>query len=230
MPDAMRLSVLIVEDHDALRELTQDFLLSLGHEVRGAPDGETMDELMALSPPDIVVLDVNLPGEDGHSICARLRAARPALGIVMLTARASVVDRVNGYDHGADVYLAKPTAMEELAAAILSLGRRMRPSAEATGLTLVEDSREITGPGGRASLSEAELRMMRALLQAPGRQLEHWQLLEVLGLDAGAEAKAALEVRMVRLRKKLAQAGAADSALQAQRGVGYRLAIPVVVR
>lgn len=219
----MRLSILIVEDHDALREITGDFLTEMGHEVRGAPDAETMDEILAHWTPDIVILDVNLPGEDGHSVCRRLRAVRPHLGIVMLTARAAAADRVAGYDGGADVYLAKPTAHEELAAVLQSLGRRIRPPDVAQALALSEEARELRGPDGAAPLSEAEMVVLRALSTAPGRQLAHWQLMEALGLEADAEAKAALEVRLVRLRKKMAQVGAPEAALQSIRGVGYRL-------
>ena len=219
----MRLSILIVEDHDALREVTAHFLAELGHEVRGAPDAETMDEIMAQWTPDIVVLDVNLPGEDGHSACLRLRQARPALGIVMLTARTATGDRITGYDRGADVYLAKPTSNEELAAAIHSVARRVRPQEMRPQYQLREVSRSFTGPQGAVLLSEAELVMLRGLTTAPGRQLAHWQLMEALGLEPDADAKAALEVRVVRLRKKLSQAGAPDTLLQSVRGVGYRL-------
>lgn len=219
----MPLSILIVEDHDALREITVGFLAELGHEVRGAPDAETMDEILAVWSPDVMVLDVNLPGEDGHSVCSRLRQARPNVGIVMLTARASAGDRVAGYERGADVYLAKPTSNEELAAAIRSVARRVRPEPEHAAFSVREAGRSFTGPQGSVLLSEAELVVLRALALAPGRQLEHWQLMEALGLESDAEAKAALEVRLVRLRKKLAQAGAKDTMLLAIRGVGYRL-------
>lgn len=226
----MRLSIIVVEDHDALREVTAGFLAELGYEVREAPDAETLDELMAQWPADVVVLDVNLPGEDGYSVCGRLRAARPALGIVMLTARTAGPDRVVGYEQGADVYLAKPTANEELAAAIHSLARRLKPGPDAADLRLDEARCEIQGPGGVVALTESEAVALRALALAPGRQLEHWQLMEALGLSADTEGKAALEVRMVRLRRKLGQAGVPEAALQAVRRVGYRLQVRVVLQ
>jgi DNA-binding response OmpR family regulator len=227
----MGLSILILEDHDALREVTAEFLRELGHEVRGAAEAESFDELMAAAPADVVVLDVNLPGESGHSVCRRMRLSRPDLGIIMLTARGSALDRVAGYELGADVYLAKPTSNEELAAAIASLARRLRPQAqEEARFELQESSRRLSGPAGDLVLSEAEVRLVRALAHAPGRQLAYWQLMEALGLEDATDAKAALEVRVVRLRRKLLELGAPDPAVHAVRRLGYRLVIPVVVR
>ncbi len=224
-----RLSVLIVEDHDALREVTVAFLAECGHEVRGAADAQEMDEVLSRWPAHIVVLDVNLPGEDGHSICKRLRGARPGLGILMLTARASAADRVAGYERGADVYLAKPTSNEELAAAIGSLGRRVRPQEVEPPYLLDEVARELSGSGGRVSLSEAEAILLRTLASAPGRQVEYWQLMDALGMSTEADAKAALEVRVVRLRKKLAHIGVPDGGLLSIRGQGYRLNVAVTI-
>lgn len=219
----MRLSILIIEDHDALREITNTFLSDLGHEVRGVPDAESMDAVLAHWTPDIAILDVNLPGEDCHSVCNRLRATLPNLGIVMLTARAAVADRIAGYGVGADVYLAKPTSNEELGAAVSSLGRRVRTVESSATLVLDDARRELVGPRGMVALSESDRVVLRAMSLAPGRQVEHWQLLDLLGLEANAEGKATLEVRLVRLRKKLVEAGVPEAALQSIRGVGYRL-------
>lgn len=226
----MRLSILIVEDHDALREVTGDFLNGLGHEVRGAADAEAMDEWLVTMKPDVVVLDVSLPGEDGYSVCARLRKAIPNLGILMLTARVAQEDRVRGYEGGADMYLLKPTSNEELAAAIHSLGRRVRPAELRPKLQLNQATRTLMGPLGEVALSDAECKILRALTLAPSRQVAYWQLMEFLGLADGDEAKSALEVRMVRLRKKLLQAGAGGSTLPSIRNVGYQLLEALVIQ
>lgn len=220
------LSIIVVEDHDVLREVTVDFLAARGHDVRGAMDAEELDELMAESPADVVILDVNLPGESGFEICARLRAASERLGIIMLTALGESAHRIQGYDVGADIYLAKPTSQEELAAAVGSLARRASPGwaeGSVAGLTLVGSAGEVRGPSGQVMLTEAEVKMLRGLAMASKRQLEYWQLLELLGMDDDTSAKAALEVRITRLRQKLHQIGAPKPAIRAVRGLGYLL-------
>ena len=228
-------SVIVVEDNDALREVTVLFLQSRGHQVRGAPDGDTLDELLAESAAEVVVLDINLPGEDGLSICRRLRAGSPRLGIILLTARTAPHQRVEGYDDGADIYLGKPTSNEELAAAVQSLARRASAVVDLgstlTGVQapLVVDASalRVEGPVSAQSLTDAELKIVRGLSLGANRQLEYWQLLELLGLNDDDEGKAALEVRITRLRKKLLAAGAPDPAIKALRRFGYQLVTSV---
>jgi len=225
-------SVIVVEDNDALREVTVLFLQSRGHRVRGAPDGETLDELLADSAADVVVLDINLPGEDGLSICRRLRAGSPRLGIILLTARTAPHQRVEGYDDGADIYLGKPTSNEELAAAVQGVARRAADLGAtlpgvAVPLKLLSDTLQVQGVTSTQDLSDAEVKIVRGLNLAANRQMEHWQLLHLLGLKDDDEGKAALEVRIVRLRKKLVAAGAPEPAIKALRRVGYQLVTPL---
>lgn len=219
------LSIVVVEDHDVLREVTVNFLTARGHDVRGAADGQELDELMALAPADVVVLDVNLPGESGFDICSRLRAASDRLGIILLTALGEATHRVQGYDRGADIYLGKPTSQEELAAAVSGLGRRALPvfGRDGNELVILAATSEVAGPTGRAALTESEVKLLRGLALAANRQLEYWQLLELLGMDDAASGKAALEVRITRLRQKMHQVGAPVPAIRAVRGLGYFL-------
>jgi DNA-binding response OmpR family regulator len=215
------LSIVVVEDNDVLRDITVDFLQNLGHDVRGVFDGESLDECLAQRPCDILVLDLNLPGEDGLSICQRLRRASPSIGIVMLTARAHALQRVQGYDSGADIYLAKPTANEELGAAVASLGRRLvKPPTNflADGQTL-----QLQGPGGQEALTEADMKILRSLCMAPQQQLAYWQLLELLDMSPSEEAKSALEVRIARLRKKMVSVGMPEPTIKSVRRFGYQL-------
>jgi DNA-binding response OmpR family regulator len=123
------LNILVVEDHDDLREATVTALDSLGYAAHGADCAETMDEMLSDLSPDVLLLDLNLPGEDGLSIARRLRGALPNMGIIMVTARNQGRDITNGYDSGADIYVTKPTSPEELHAAIQALARRMQPQA-----------------------------------------------------------------------------------------------------
>jgi DNA-binding response OmpR family regulator len=108
------LHVVLVEDNDALRLATSVILVQAGFEVSGVACAEDVDDLPTARVPDLYVIDVNLPGEDGFSLAARLRRARPWVGIVITTARIRVDDRVHGYEQGVDVYLPKPVNPPEL--------------------------------------------------------------------------------------------------------------------
>jgi DNA-binding response OmpR family regulator len=120
-------NILVVEDHDDLREATVDALSAVGYSVRGVVSAEGIDDEAGRFPVDIVLLDLNLPGEDGYRVARRLRAAKPDLGIIMVTARNFSKDVIQGYASGADIFVAKQVSPEELNAAIQTLARRIRP-------------------------------------------------------------------------------------------------------
>lgn len=221
------LSVVVVEDHDALRRVTVDFLQSLGHRVVGVADGEALDECLAQEPVDVVMLDLNLPGEDGLSICRRLRARSPSLWIVMLTARTAPEHRALGYQQGADIYLTKPATHDELAATLASVARRLYAHQPQAALQASSAALSVSGPLGKEWVTDAEMKLLRGLALAANQQLEYWQLFDLLDLTDHEDAKAALEVRVARLRKKLLRVGAAEPAIQALRRIGYQLMDPV---
>ena len=223
---AAPLTVLLVEDHDALRELLVDHLQSVGHHVLAAPSAEAVDEHFPQRRVDLYLLDLNLPGEDGLSLARRLRAAEPQVGIVMLTARDRLSDRVLGYADGADAYLPKPVEVEELDAVIGALARRLRGS-DSPSLLLDRDRHLLCGAGAQVRLSAAEAALLAGLARAPERSLESWQLIELLGKPVAQYRKASLEVHIVRLRAKLAEAGTQGDSIIALRGRGYRL-LPTV--
>ena len=222
------LNIVVVEDHDFLREITLDALRSKGYFVHGVDCAEALDDLPCR--PDLLVVDLNLPGEDGISLARRLRQAQPGIGIIMLTARDSLADRVTGYDSGADIYLIKPCALEELVAAVHSLGRRLQPAAAvATPWQLDAHALQLAGPGGEVALSAGECVILSGLARARGRQLESWQLIELLGKNPDEYSKANLEVQLVRLRKKLSQAGCEGPSVKAVRGQGYQLCVELSI-
>jgi DNA-binding response OmpR family regulator len=224
------ISILLVEDHDDLREATVSELADAGYRVSGVDSGDAMDECLASFTPDIVLLDLNLPGEDGLSIARRLRAAHPRLGIIMVTARGSTKDVARGYGTGADIYLAKPVEPEALEAAIQALWRRLAPPVPAaSGLVLDLLALRLQGPAGSVGVSLAEATQLAALARAREQRLETWQLLELTGKEAGEQEMKALAVQIVRLRKKLEAAGADGDALKAIRGLGYQLCLPLTL-
>jgi DNA-binding response OmpR family regulator len=229
------LNIVIVEDHDALREVMVEVLQAQGHHVQGLDCAEALDDSLIRSRVDLLISDLNLPGADGFSLTQRFRAAHPLAGIIMVTARNSLSDKVNGYGVGTDVYLSKPVSPEELVAAVNNIARRLRAQstqdAAQSGLFLQLDSRRslLTGPLGHCTLVAAESTILTALARAPAQQLEVWQLLELLSLDLDTYTKATFEVRLARLRKKLVQVGAEKSSLRViERGV-YHLAVALQI-
>ena len=222
------LDVVLVEDNEALREETRVYLERLGHAVRACSDGAELDRCVAQTPPDLVILDLNLPGEDGLSISRRLRARWPLIGIVMLTARAAAAQRVEGYAGGADVYLTKPADLIELRAVITSLSRRLERQ-HAGGWRL--DLREwvVHGPHGSVSLTGLEAGILHALALAPERELATDVLLDRIHEWHNNEpSRNALSIAVSRLRAKLKDVQAPDC-VKAVRGTGYRLTMPITV-
>ncbi|MGZ8223388.1 MAG: response regulator transcription factor, partial [Methylobacter sp.] len=211
-------------DHDALREVTVAALCNMNHNAVGVDCAEALYDEIGAFP-----IDLNLPGEDGISLARRLRSAQPDVGIIMVTARSQISEKLSGYDSGADLYLTKPTSVEELGAAVGALARRIkRREQEQSGFVLNSAGLFLQGPQSGVGLSAHEAAMLSALARAPGHRLESWQLIELSGKEEDIN-KHALEVQIVRLRKKLVQAGAAGQPIKAVRGQGYQLCIKVVV-
>jgi two-component system phosphate regulon response regulator OmpR len=221
MPAALRIAVL--EDHDDLRELTVAALRQQGYRVFGAYDAEELTDALTTCEIDLLLLDLNLPGEDGLSVARRFKAAMPRLYIIMTTARSRIEDRITGYDTGADIYLAKPLSEGELIAAVANIARRIeRETGVGASLTLNLRNRQLTGAHS-VPLSPSETLLLKVLVQAPDHRAETWRLLEATGREVDAPAKASLEVQMVILRKKIAAAGYGDTAIRAIRNGGYQL-------
>ncbi len=228
---SVSLSIAVVEDHADLRELFVDFLKGQGHDVVGFTGADELDEFLPGSAVDLLVLDLNLPGEDGFSIAKRLRESRPSLYIIMITARTALDDRIKGYASGADIYLAKPVAPAELGAATSSIVRRFEAAnAQQMQLVIYSDRMELAGPPGHVRLTPSELRLLQAMSEAPERKLAYWRLYELLQIEANDKSKGALEVRISRLKKKLLQAGAPEPAIKSVWKSGYQLCVPVCLR
>ncbi len=229
------LSILVVEDHDALRESTVELLAAQGHRVMGVASAEEVLDHGSALQPELYLVDLNLPGEDGLSLAARLRAAQPGAGIIMLTARNQTADKIAGYSGGADLYLTKPVDPDELLGAVAALARRLRPEAETTRsrLCVCHATLRLAGPAGEVALSAAEVRLLDALAKAPEQLLERWQVAVNLGMNPEALSDSSLEVRVANLRRKLQEVGAdatANSPLRAVRGVGYKLCVQLSIR
>ena len=222
------MNIVVVEDHADLREATVAALCSMGHDARGIDCAEALDDELGAFRADLLVLDLNLPGEDGLSLARRIRAAEPGIGIIMVTGRTQVNDRMRGYGSGADIYLPKPASVEELGAAIQALARRIRPAASAgDAISLNPTKLQLQGPKQQVNVSDHESTLLLALSKAKDHRLENWQLMELSGSAVEDQSKAVLEVQIARLRKKLEQAGAPAPTIKAIRGTGYQLCVAV---
>lgn len=232
------LNILLIEDHPVLRGLLRDTLRDAGHTVVTMSCAEEMEELGGGQPADIFLVDINLPGEDGFSLTQRLRAAYPTAAIVIITARSGLEDKCEGYALGADLYLPKPFEAEELCAIVEALGRRKQRlehllnPADQQELLAHQQQLSLSLAGSatpQVALTSTELAILTALSRAPAQRLASWQLAELLGLDLDNYAKSNLEVRMVRLRKKIAQAGVTGKSIVVVRGFGYQLLLNIRV-
>lgn len=227
----LALKILVVEDNDELREATLEFLQSQGHHARGVPMAEDINDVSGGFVPDVYVIDLNLPDENGLSLTRRLRQTQPSVGIVIATALTQIGDRVLGYESGADLYLTKPVHPRELMAGIAALGKRLHPKASTSKEQLqVHTARlELRGPLGSTDLTAGEMAILSALALAPGHTLERWQLMNILSRREESPSTAALEMRIARLRKKLASVGAVPPSIKSLHKVGYTLCREVVL-
>ncbi len=231
MNNTPSLHIMVVEDNDSLREATVDFLKSHGHDATGVVCAEDIDDTPTRDLPDLYLIDVNLPGENGFSLAERIRASQPLVGIVLMTARGQADDRLEGYTAGADNYLIKPVGQPELLATINNLARRIKHSAVDTTvkLTLISPSMMLAGPQGEVTLTQGEGLLLTALSRAAGQKLERWQAMQLLDPQHKGLVPANLEMRISSLRKKLDQCGAPRGAIRTLRGFGYALLCPLAV-
>ena len=219
-------TVLVIEDEARIADFLRRGLTFEGYKVLVAPDGPSGLAVTREQPPDVVILDWMLPGMDGLEVCRRLRAAEP-MPILMLTAKDSVTDRVTGLDAGADDYLVKPFAFEELLARLRALLRRSKP-AEATetlkfaDLTLDPVAREAKRGERRLILTAKEFNLLELFMGHPRQVLTRETIYErIWGYDFGGESNI-IEVYIRYLRQKT-EAGGEPRLLQTVRGVGYVL-------
>ncbi|WP_428989019.1 response regulator [Methylocapsa aurea] len=223
--------ILMVEDDSEIGRLVGDFLRREGFELTLAPDAEAMDEALAHSRPDLLILDLMLPGEDGLSICRRLRAG-DSIPILMLTAKSDEIDRVVGLEMGADDYLTKPFGPRELLARVRALLRRAQagPSRPASRrfsfdrFLLDLDARSFApAEAGLApiALTSAEFDLLACFAQHPRRVLTRDQLLDwTHGRNADPYDRS-IDMLVSRLRKKLDAAAASGDLIGTVRNGGY---------
>lgn len=231
-PDAERTvcpvsKILVVDDDQDMVDLIVHVLESDGHECSYQLTGEGVDELVARESPDLVILDVVLPGLGGHEICRRIRRFSE-VPIIFLTVRAEVADEVVGLTSGADDYVVKPFAASVLATRVRTLLRRTQPGRfdrrhHRVGELAVDPQSEAVAVNGRTvDLSRTEFRLLASLIDRAGSIVSKDELLST-GWGDRAGGDHVVEVSMSRLRDKLVRAGVSRSLISTHRGRGYRL-------
>ena len=224
-------TILVVDDEAPIREIARRYLEADGFEVVDAADGPSALAAFERRHPDVVVLDVMLPGFDGVEVLRRLRATSDVY-VIMLTAKADEVDRLVGLSMGADDYVTKPFSPRELVARVKAVLRRSRPE---TGrgdeeeqlrfddLTVDVGRREVERAGALVELSALEFDILAALAQSPGRVFTRRQLLErVWGYDYFGDERV-VDVHIRNLRRKLGDDADEPRWIATVRGVGYKM-------
>ena len=217
--------IAVVEDNHSLRKGIAYRLTDDGHAVDALADGILADAFLRRESCDLIILDINLPGRSGLEILQDLRKRNDPRPVILLTARASTEERVAGLDAGADDYLVKPFAMDELAARVRALGRRKvapprRSMALGDALHLDLEAPQLLDDGVALDVPRRELGLLIALAEAEGRPLNKTQLLDQI-YGAGSETdEKVVEVYVSRLRKRLARY---NLAITVKRGIGYAL-------
>lgn len=224
--------IALVEDDPEIRDLTAGLLAREGYEAAACAGGPELDRLMSRRRVDLVLLDIMLPGENGLSICRRLRA-QGDVPILMITAKGEDIDRVVGLELGADDYLAKPFNPRELLARVRAILRRTRQTHRVenyprrrvyrfAGWTLDASSRDLLDPSGRpVALTGGEYDLLVSFLEHPQRVLGRDQLLDWTRGRSAEPYDRAVDVQLSRLRRKLADSARDEGLIRTVRGGGY---------
>jgi two-component system phosphate regulon response regulator OmpR len=230
--------ILIVEDDASVREMLAEYLGTHGYDVEQAADGIAMRAAIEHRLPDVVLLDLNLPGEDGLLLARYLRE-RFAVGIIVVTAAAALADRVAGLEIGADDYVAKPFDLRELRARVKSVLRRVRtavpagrdpqaaPRVRVGNCSLdVASHRLYAGDGSEVPLTGMEFDLLKALLERPNQVLSRDQLLNVTRNREWEPFDRSIDIRIARLRRKIETDPERPQSIRTVRGAGYMF-VPV---
>lgn len=225
--------IVIVDDDARIRDLLRRFLSQEGFDVLLAEDGRSLDRILQRETIDLIVLDLMLPGEDGLSICKRLRSHGTKIPVIMLTAKGEDVDRINGLEIGADDYLGKPFNPRELLARIHAVLRR-RPQSEVPGapagdgevITFSEfkfdlGARSLSKNSQEIPLTTGEFAMLKALVRHPRQALSRDKLAQLARGREFEPFDRSLDVQVSRLRKIIEVDPAAPKIIQTVWGVGY---------
>ncbi|WP_059051704.1 response regulator transcription factor [Paenibacillus senegalimassiliensis] len=225
----MRSGILVIDDDEKITSMLRRGLAFEGYDVSTARNGAEGLSMILSEDPDLIILDVMMPQVDGFEVCRRLREGGSTVPVLMLTAKDEVENRVKGLDTGADDYLVKPFALEELLARVRALLRRKEGNGENSSQRLIFedivmdlDSREVVRGGQRLELTAKEFELLHLFMQNPKRLLTRDLIMDkIWGYDYSGESNV-LEVYIAMLRQKTEESGG-KRIIQTIRGAGYIL-------
>ena len=238
MPVGDEKHILVVDDEPEIRRLVSGYLTKEGYRVDMVANGAAMREVLAAQAVDLVILDLGLPGEEGLELARALRAESD-IGIIILTGRVEVVDRVIGLEIGADDYLTKPVLLRELLARVRSVLRRQGAeharrgaktprTARFAGWSLDFNARELTAAdGGTVPLTTAEFRLLTAFVTSPQQALDRDHLLGLVAEREWTPYDRSVDVLIGKLRQKIEPDPKTPSLIKTERGIGYIFSVPV---
>ena len=226
-------SIVVCDDELGVREMVQEYLSKRGFKVSAAANGEELREILSADPADLIVLDINMPGEDGLAVLRSLRSENP-VAVVMLTAAGEVVDRIIGLEMGADDYLGKPVDLRELEARIKAVLRRKgqeqpsstpqekTASAQFGDYTLnIEAAKMVASDGTELQLTAMEFSLLKVFAENKGRVLNRDQILEQAHDRSWDPFDRSIDIRISRLRRKIEKNPEKPSIIRTVRGLGY---------
>lgn len=228
-------TVMVVDDDPGVRELLEDYLSGNGYAVVLADSGAAMRERLADTVPDVVLLDVNLPGEDGLSLARHVREHHD-IGIIMVSGAGETVDRIIGLEVGADDYLSKPFDLRELRARVKSVLRRYQRTAAASGAAAgdaparlafgavqieLDSCQVFDADGAEVPVTAAEFELLKVFLERPNRPLSRDQLMALTQNRDWDPFDRSIDIRIARLRKKVERDPENPQAIRTKRGLGY---------
>ena len=222
--------ILVVDDEPHITDVVSAYLTREGHRVDTAADGDTAFELARSTRPELIVLDVGLPGRSGFDVLRDLRTEGVDSAVILLTARDDLIDRVAGLEMGADDYVTKPFEPRELMARVGAVLRRkgdaaeVKPTRAFLDLEIDLDAREVTRDGTPISLTRVEFDLLTTLTERPGAVLSRGQLGERIYGEAFAADDRTMDSHVKNLRRKLDRPPAGGDYIETVRGVGYRAA------
>jgi two-component system phosphate regulon response regulator OmpR len=226
--------IVVVEDEAAQRQLLLDYLAKQNFRVSGVDGGAALRRLVERELPQLVLLDIGLPGEDGFALARWLREKSGRIGIIMVTVASDTVDRVVGLETGADDYIPKPFQPRELLARVKSVLRRVMGAAPASGprvrmgrRVLDIDKRVLCDPdGNEETLAASEFDLLRVFAENPNRPLNRDWLLEITSHREMEAFDRSIDLRIARIRRKIEDDPAHPTAIRTVRGVGYMFMPP----
>jgi two-component system response regulator BaeR len=227
MESERAIRILIVEDEPKLAALLSDYLKASSYQTQIIADGREVVPAVRAMPPDLILLDLMLPGRDGLEVCRELRTFSE-VPIVMVTARVEEIDRLLGLEIGADDYICKPFSPREVVARVRAILRRVQRHADSPalpGLTIDEQQYRAAFNGEELDLTPVEFRLLKTLAAAPGRVFSRQQLLDNLYADHRVVTDRTVDSHIKNLRRKLQEASPGQELIHSIYGVGYKLEV-----